>query len=141
MPISKMNHRRTTPLLLVVAALLLSSWGCSSEKGQPVTPVGAAQPVTIVGENYCLGCALKKEQGAAAQCSVYGHRHALKVESATGPGGSALPELQGATVHYLENDASASLVKGDELHGKKVEIKGKLFAREKTLEVHEVRGL
>lgn len=97
-------------------------------------------PVTVVGENHCLGCSLKKEKGAAAQCSVYGHRHALKVESATGADGKRLAALAGQTLHYLDNDKSAPLVKGETFHKKRVEVKGKLFGPERTLEVLEVKA-
>ena len=30
------------------------------------------------GKLVCLGCDLKKVEGARAACSVYGHRHTLK---------------------------------------------------------------
>lgn len=102
-------------------------------------PKEAAAPaplaVTVIGTNYCLGCALKKEQGAAAQCSVYGHRHALRVARATAKDGAELPELAGLTLHYLDNDGSTDLLAGKDLHGKTVEVHGRLFEAERTLEV------
>jgi hypothetical protein len=100
-----------------------------------------SQAVTATGENYCLGCGLKKGQGAAAQCSVYGHRHALRVETATGEDGAPLPSLAGQTLHYLDNDRSAALLAGEALHNARVQVKGKLFAPERTLEVGEVETL
>lgn len=129
-----------------LAAVLAS--GCergSSERAAPTPSASSSggelelarvQDVTVVGTNYCLGCALKKEQGAAAQCSQYGHRHALKVESARGANG-ALPQLVGHSLHYLDNDQSAKLVSGDEFHGKTVEVHGKLFGAERIIEVRE----
>lgn len=95
---------------------------------------GEAANVTVVGNNYCLGCALKKEKGAAAQCSIYGHRHALKVEQVSGGG-----ELKGATLHYLENDKSKDLFKGTSFHGKRIEVVGKLHVDERVIEVESVR--
>lgn len=107
----------------------------------PAGEVARVQEVTVVGQNYCLGCALKKQEGAAAQCSQYGHRHALKVESARGEGDSAFPQLVGQSLHYLDNDQSARLVTGDEFHGRRVEVRGRLFGAERTLEVQEVTAL
>ncbi|MCC6159801.1 MAG: hypothetical protein IT350_17240 [Deltaproteobacteria bacterium] len=95
------------------------------------------QEVTVVGQNICLGCTLKSTAGAGAQCSIYGHRHVLKVESAKGSDGKPIADLAGLSLHYLENEGSASLFKGEETHGKKVEIKGKLYRAESTIEVTE----
>jgi hypothetical protein len=93
---------------------------------------GKAEEATIVGENFCLGCSLKTEKGAAAQCSVYGHRHALKVTSATSAG-KALPEMNGWILHYLETDNGQPLIK--EHHGETVTLKGKVYGAERVLEV------
>lgn len=95
--------------------------------------------VTVVGTNYCLGCTLKKEKGAGAQCSIYGHRHALKVEKATAAGGADVAALPGTTVHYLDTDQSKDLVAGTNLHGKRVEVTGKLYSAEHVIEVESVR--
>ena len=126
--------------LVGAAALAFLAAGCETDKKVAATKVDP-QPVTVVGENYCLGCALKKSHGAAAQCSVYGHRHVLKVESASGADGQAIPALVGDSLHYLDNDKSAPLLKGGELHGKRVEVKGRLFAPQRTLEVTELKAL
>lgn len=107
----------------------------------PASEALATQPVTIVGRNYCLGCALKKGEGAAAQCSDYGHRHGLLVESASGADGQSLGTLSGQTLHYLDNDRSASLLEGGDLHEQRVEVKGRLFAPERTLEVSDIEVL
>ena len=93
--------------------------------------------IAVVGNNYCVGCTLKKTKGAAAQCSIYGHQHALKVERATGEDGSTLTELAGVTLFYLENDQSTSLIKGEGTHGEKVKITGSLFVDERILQVDE----
>ncbi|MCC6215884.1 MAG: hypothetical protein IT376_13550 [Polyangiaceae bacterium] len=118
--------------------------GAASSASAPsggAAPALATQPVTVVGENYCLGCTQKKEQGAVAQCIVHGHRHALRVESASGDGGRALPELAGATLHYLDNDQSAPLQKTESLHHRRVEVTGRLFGPERTLQVERLRPL
>lgn len=102
---------------------------------------GASAPkkVAVVGTNYCLGCALKKEHGAGAQCSIYGHRHSLKVENARDASGNELAALKGRTLSYLENDKSEKLVKGEVFHGARVEVKGRLYERESLIEVTEFK--
>lgn len=94
---------------------------------------------TVVGTDYCLGCTLKKEKGAAAQCSIYGHRHALKLEQITTEGGGEVGIKKGITLHYLENDKSKDLVKGSKFHGKRIEVVGKVYPEERIIEVESVR--
>lgn len=87
---------------------------------------------TVVGENFCLGCSLKQEQGAASQCSKYGHRHALKVTDATAAG-KELPELNGWVLHYLDTDNAQPVIK--EHHGEILTLTGKVYGEERVLEV------
>ncbi len=121
------KFHRTLVLLLLAAAITATTASAGS----------GPQEVTVSGQNICLGCTLKSTAGAGAQCSIYGHRHSLKVESAKGADGKPIADLVGLTLHYLENDKSAALVKGEETHGKTIEIKGKLYRHEATLEVTE----
>ena len=98
-----------------------------------------AKEIAVVGTNYCLGCALKREHGAGAQCSVYGHRHGLKVEKARDGAGNELAALKGRTLSYLENDKSEKLFKGEVFHGARVEVKGRLYEKESVIEVTEIK--
>lgn len=63
------------------------------------------------GKLVCLGCDLKKTEGARAVCSVYGHKHALKTKD-------------GRYLNFLENDFSKDLINGKKYHDKKIEITG-----------------
>ncbi|MBI3099483.1 MAG: hypothetical protein HYY93_14835 [Planctomycetes bacterium] len=119
----------TSLLAMTVAGYLLAQDHPEHPKKQPAEP--KVIEATVVGENFCLGCALKKEKGAAAQCSKYGHRHALKVSSATGAG-KDLPEMKGWILHYLDTDAAQPLIK--EHHGETLTLKGKVYAEERVLE-------
>ena len=106
-----------------------------------VTNTTFAEPLkelTLTGENYCVGCSLKKAEGAAAQCSVYGCKHALKVEKAVDSKGEEISELEGATLHYLENDASVELFKGKKYHGENVSIIGNVHLDERVVDVKSV---
>lgn len=123
-----------------VVGVLIVMLACS--KGESPRPATVPdQPVTVVGENYCLGCALNKRAGAVTQCDVYGHRHVLRVESAVDADDKPIEMLTGETLHYLDNDKSAALVDSDDFHDKRVRVKGRLFVRERTIEVQEAASL
>jgi hypothetical protein len=110
----------------------------------PPTPAGpgpsAEAAVTVVGTNYCLGCALKKEHGAAADCATYGHRHGLRVERAVDATGRELATLAGRTLAYLDNASSAPLIKGEAFHNERVEVRGRVYEAESVLEVAEFKA-
>ena len=96
--------------------------------------VALAKPVaaTVTGQNFCLGCSLKKEHGAGAQCSIYGHKHALRVTKAVA-GNKELPEMRGWVLHYLGTEKSQDLInKG---HGENLTVIGKVYPNERVLEV------
>ncbi|MBI4881926.1 MAG: hypothetical protein HY812_20055 [Planctomycetes bacterium] len=124
---------------LAIAGYALAQDHPATEKKQPT---GAKQPTTasvadstVTGENICLGCALQHQKGAAAQCSKYGHRHALKVTSASASG-EEHPEMEGWVLHYLDTDNAQSVIK--EHHGETLTVKGKVYADERVLEVSKV---
>lgn len=73
----------------------------------------------------CLGCTLKKTQGAKAQCSLYGHVNALKT-------------ADDKIWTILENDTSVELINSHEYAGKKVEITGKKFSGSQVIEIEKV---
>jgi hypothetical protein len=123
----------------IVVGIVASVLGCG--KGSTPQPMSLAdQEITIVGKNYCLGCALARA-GAAARCDVYGHRHTLKVDVALDANDKPLGELIGETLHYLDTDSSASLVDSDDFDDKEIRVKGHLYAHERTIEVRQVEIL
>lgn len=92
----------------------------------------AVTEATVEGENFCVGCSLKTSKGAAAQCSKYGHQHALKVTSAT-VDGKEHPEMAGWVLHYLDTDSAQAVIK--EHHGETVKMTGKVYSEERIFEV------
>ncbi len=94
--------------------------------------------VEVVGENVCVGCQLKSEHGAKAQCSIFKHRHGLKVVSAKDLDGGALDWMHGWTLHYLDNVKCDELVNDPDLHGKRVTIHGNVYPDARMLEVESV---
>lgn len=124
--------------LLVIAILfgLLFSFGvnetfahcgkCGMGEKEEIEAVTKASPVTFKAEVICLGCSLKKEQGAKALCSIYGHANALRTED-------------GKIWTILENDVSTELINSHDYAGKEVEIIGKKFANSSVIEVESFK--
>lgn len=121
---------------LLIAGIALAQEHPEHPKKGPAQPPPAASAkvveATVTGENICLGCTLKKEEGAAAQCAKYGHRHALRVTGATAAG-KDLPEMKGWILHYLETDKAQPFVK--EHHAETLALKGKVYPAARVLEV------
>jgi hypothetical protein len=132
--------KRVMKGLCISVALILPAVAMAQGKDAKPAAVAAVSQVSLVGTNYCSGCALKKQNGAAAQCSKYGHRHSLKVEKAVDASGKELPDMAGRTLAYLENDKSEKLFRGEAFHGERVEVKGRLYAPEGIVEVQEYKA-
>jgi len=118
-------------VLLVIGLTLIP--GCGSKAAKPVQKAAGVLKATVTGANFCLGCALKKEHEAKARCSVYGHKHSLKVTKAVGEDGSELAGLQGTVLHYLETERSHAFIRGH--HEEVVTVTGKVYPLERILEV------
>ena len=129
---------KTKTVLLVLGALL-ATLSCVPTGDAPAASESMPnQFVTVEGQNVCIGCFLKKENGAVAQCSTYGHRHALRIDKVFGADGYVVPSLVGQTLHYLDNDVSAPMQQDEAFHSQKVEVKGMLYTSEHMIEVSEV---
>ncbi len=98
---------------------------------------GVVVEATVTGENFCVGCALKKEKGAGAQCSIFGHKHSLRVTRAIATDNTELVEMQGWILFYLETEISQELIKGH--HGENITITGKVYPDERVLEVDKFK--
>ncbi len=117
--------------LVTVVALGWLVSGCAEKDGVEIE--SDVIKATVEGANFCLGCALKKQKGAAAQCSIFGHKHALKVTRAVGKDGKELTGMRGWVLHYLETEKSQDLIK--QHHGEELTITGKVYPLERELEV------
>jgi hypothetical protein len=135
-----MTHSVKARLTAIGVALLLVA-GFALAQGYGTKPTTAEKPATkaavvsaiVTGTNSCLGCALKSEKGAAAQCSIYGHRHVLKVSKVVGEDGKTISGTKNWVLHYLETDKSKDLVGGH--HGEKLQVTGKVYRDERVIEV------
>lgn len=121
-----------TVMLLAMASLSYAGCGnCSAKTAQKANIVEnvsfasvktTGEHATIKGTLVCLGCSLKKAEGANAACSVFGHTHALKTED-------------GKYVSFLQNKFSKDLLNGEKYHNKTVEVHGVYFASANLLDV------
>ncbi len=98
---------KTVASLTMTALLVLAVTAYTAD--DPI--VQKDKHASFEGKLVCLGCDLKKTEGARAACSVYGHKHTLKTED-------------GKYINFLENDFSKDLIKGEKYHDKDIEIHG-----------------
>ena len=107
-----------TAILMTVILLLITSLAVAGEKKAEMK----AENATFEGKLVCLGCDLKKAEGARAECSVYGHNHSLKTSD-------------GKYVNLLENKYSADLLNGEKYAGKDIKVQGVYYANANQLDV------
>ena len=130
-----MNLFRQSLMSALAVAVMVVSAPAQEHPEHPkkaTTTAAAVTEASVTGENFCLGCSLKTSKGAAAQCSKYGHQHALKVTAAT-VDGKDRPEMTGWVLHYLDTDNAQPVIK--EHHSETVTVTGKVYAEERVLEV------
>ncbi len=100
------------------------------------TPQLAADEVVVTGQVICLGCSLKKEKGAKAQCSIYGHTNALLIEKVIDIKGTHVEAAEGKIYQFLHNDQSDKLITDHSFSGKILVIVGKIYPEANILEVN-----
>ena len=107
-------------LILIMAALLMFSLAAMAGKKD--------EQKTMSGTLSCMGCDLKKADGAHAQCKIYGHEHALKLED-------------GSYVSFMENDHSEDLIDAGEgkWHGQSIEVSGTYYADGNVIDVEKFK--
>jgi len=109
--------------ILMTAALMLISLTAmagNTEKADKMGKIGETK--TFTGILSCPACDLKMDSEAHAQCKVYGHKHALKLEN-------------GKYISFLENDHSEDLIKGGDWNGQKIEVSGVYYPDANMIDV------
>ncbi len=89
------------------------------------TSVADEETTTIQGTVVCLGCTLKKTEGANAACSVYGHKHGLATNS-------------GELYSFLENSKSEEVINTDKYAMKEVEVTGRVFENAHIIDLEAI---
>jgi len=101
-------------LMLFVTSIPLMA---GEEKTKP-----AGEKATMEGTLVCLGCTLKKTEGARAACTEFGHTHTLKT-------------ADGKFVNFLENKYADDLLKGEKYHNKEIKVSGIYHASANVFDV------
>lgn len=109
----------TVILMFVAGSVAFACGGSSAPKTETTMKTGE---VTLDGKLVCMGCDLKKTQGANAACSKYGHKHALKTSD-------------GKYVSLMENKYSNDLMDGEKYAGKNISVSGTYYADANTVDV------
>ena len=105
---------------LVILSVIMLVAVVAAQAGK--TSKGKATHESFDGTLVCLGCDLKKAEGARAACSEFGHKHALKT-------------ADGKYVNLLENQYSKDLVAGEKYHNKQINVHGVYYANANQLDV------
>ncbi len=109
-----------TLMVLLVSASLSSAGGWDKKKG--------LGQITLTGELLCVGCTLKKLDGANAQCNLYTH-HAIGFRAGDGTLWSIVDNAKGHDViqsHEL-------------LENKKATITGWIYPLAHFIEIDEIK--
>lgn len=117
--------RRTLILMTVIMLSLLAAAVIAGNQYGDKSTSSEAKLSSFSGQMVCLGCELKKADGAQANCAEFGHTHALKTED-------------GQYISLLENQYSKDLM-GEKYHNQHVEITGTLYAKANVLDVNSFK--
>ncbi|MFH1891726.1 MAG: hypothetical protein ABIK83_03485 [Candidatus Zixiibacteriota bacterium] len=105
------------------ATTIADNAACDGVKAGKVSGADAiVRQANFDGKLVCMGCDLKKADGAGAACSAYGHKYAVKT-------------ADGRYINFLENKQSEDLVSGEKYHNQDVKVQGVFYANANQLEV------
>lgn len=107
--------------LLIVFSLAV---GIILLAANPIVSV-AEEATTITGKVVCVGCTLKKTEGANAACKIYGHKHGLLTED-------------GELYSFLENKKSEGVINTEEYARKDVEVTGRVFEHAHIIDLEDI---
>ena len=108
--------------MLIFAVVVMADHHNEMKKADANMNMTGGQHETISGKLVCLGCSLKKADGAHADCKTYGHTHALMTKD-------------GKYINFLENKFAADLIKGEKYDNKTIEVTGTFFAKANLIDV------
>lgn len=128
--------------LSLIFSFAVSSTFAQGHAQKQVDAVTSATPqlgpgeAVITGKVICLGCHLKKEKKARAQCSLYGHTNALSIEKIIDAQGKSIDALKGKIFQFLHNEKSDELIKEHSYAGKVIIVVGKVYPEANIIEVN-----
>jgi len=110
-------------VMAILALFAISSFVMAGEEaGKMKMKAMKGEHADFSGTLVCMGCSLKKSEGANSACKVYGHKHAILTDD-------------GKYINLLENKFSADLVSGEKYDMKKVSAHGIYHASANQLDV------
>jgi hypothetical protein len=117
--------KKATLILSLFALLAISApvFACGNDDASIIKASEVkTDDASFEGTLVCLGCDLKKTEGANSDCKANGCHHAIKT-------------VDGSYINLLENKNSADLIKGGDFHNKPINIQGVYFAKANMLDV------
>ena len=111
-----------TAAVAIFALTGITAMACGEPAKTTSASVEKTETTTLSGTLVCMGCDLKKAEGARSACAAYGHKHALKTSD-------------GRYISFLENKYSDALLNGDKYHNQNVKVSGVMFANSNTMDV------
>lgn len=123
-------------ILGIMPNLVLAQGHSHSDAVTSATPKLGQDEVVVTGRVICLGCHLKQEKQAKAQCSIYGHTNAIIIEKAIDPEGKHVAGAEGKIYQFLHNEKSDELIKDHSYAGKVIIVAGKVYPEANILEVN-----
>lgn len=135
-------HQGWTCLFMALFCLSLhvrAGVALGSEGGS--TAIEAGKEVTLTGLNDCQACGEAKSPDPGAKCSIFGFTCVFSVEKAVDAEGKEIEELKGKGLSYKLNQQGLPLVKNEEYHGARLEIKGRWFKEKGAIEVSSFRRM
>lgn len=113
--------RKSIILTVVIMVSLLAVGAMAGDQKADISVSSEAKLTSFSGTMVCLGCSLKKAEGAKANCAEFGHTHALQT-------------ADGQYISLLENQYSKDLM-GEKYHNQSVEVTGTMYASANVLDV------
>lgn len=135
-------HQGWTCLFMALFCLSLHVWAEVALGVEGSSAAGeTGKEVTLTGLNNCQACGEAKPPDPGAKCSIFGYTCVFSVEEAVDAEGREIEELKGKGLNYKPNQQGLPLVKNEEYHGARLEIKGRWSKEKGTIEVSSFRRL
>lgn len=108
--------------LLIVCSLAV---GLMLLVANPAAGLADEETEVIRGKVVCVGCTLKKTEGANSACSIYGCKHGLLTDD-------------GELYSFLENKKSEEVIHTGKYAKKDVEVTGRVFEKAHIIDLANI---
>ncbi|MFH2049077.1 MAG: hypothetical protein ABIJ12_06495 [bacterium] len=109
--------------LFAILAISVPVFACGNDDASIIKASDVkTDDASFEGTLVCLGCDLKKIEGANSECKISGHTFAIKT-------------ADGSYISLMENKYSTDLLNVESNHNKAVKVQGVYFAKANMLDV------